>query len=260
MLSPSFSVHDQHETVTIESINATSGSITLTANLQHTHYGSGSVTVNHGHGEIDARTQVGHVNRNIQITAGSDVGWGFTTIIYAFKDELNVTREGVANINGVQFINGGQLDSYDAALRFYNVLGTKKSTVSASSFMGCKARCLYVKDSQNIDFSNNILYDAWQFSAQMTGIKKFTFNNNLMIGVVDRPSVTVGFELSACLYVEDYINPLTDQVSVKNNYCLGSRHHGFAVPFAKCDDFESNPIANNTAGATFIGHIINTNG
>ena len=259
VLSPSFSVHDQHETVTIASINDTDQSITLTSNLAYTHYGASSVTVDHGHGKIDARTRVGHVNRNIKITAGPDVGWGFTTIIYGYKDENNVTRIGRANLDGVQFINGGQLDSYDASLRFYNHLGGSKSTVSATSFMGCKARCLYVKDSENIDFSNNVLYDAYQFSAQMKGITKVTYNNNLMVGVVDRPTVTVGFELSACLYVEDYVDPTTDNVEIKNNYCLGSRHHGFAVPFAKCDHFELNPIANNTAGATKIGFIINTN-
>ena len=28
----------------------------------------------------------------------------------------------------------------------------------------------------------------------------------------------------------------------------------------RCDEFETNPIANNTAGATQIGFIINTNG
>lgn len=262
VLSPSFADHLQHETVTIQSMN-TDGTITLTSNLIYTHFGASGQTVSHGHGNIDARTRVGHVNRNIQITSGPDVGWGMTTVVYGYKDENNVTRIGSVNLKGVQFNNGGQLDSYDASLRFLNVLGGKTSTVSATSFMTCYHRCLHIESSENIDFLNNVLYNSHQYSVQMKSIKSLNFKNNLMVGVIDRPSVTVGFELSACLFVETSV-ATTDKVAVKDNYCLGSKHHGFAVPLSPCGvvatEYENNPFANNTAGATKIGFILNTNG
>jgi hypothetical protein len=60
---------------------------------------------------------VGHINRNIQILPGPDVNYGFTVVVYGYKDGNN-TLLGAANINGVHFVNGGQLDSMNAALVF----------------------------------------------------------------------------------------------------------------------------------------------
>ena len=85
VLSPSFSTYNEFESVTIQSIN-TDGSITLTAPLTYTHYGSGSLTINNNYGKLDTRTRVGHVNRNIKIVPGPDAGWGFTVVVYGYQD------------------------------------------------------------------------------------------------------------------------------------------------------------------------------
>ena len=61
------------------------------------------------------------------------------------------------------------------------------------------------------------------------------------------------------MYVEEYVES-SFLVSIKDNFCLGSTQHGFAVPMIKCDEFETNSIANNTAGSCKIGFIINTIG
>ena len=91
-----------------------------------------------------------------------------------------------------------------------------------------------MKNSQNITINNNILYNAWVFGAQITTIESVAFTNNVIIGVDKKPTFVDNQELVACLYVEEYISP-NSNVSIKENYCLGSTAHGFAIPFTKCD-------------------------
>ena len=60
--------------------------MTLATALQYTHYGAADLTVNNEYGTIDTRTKVGHVNRNVTITAGADSGWGFSVYVYGYLD------------------------------------------------------------------------------------------------------------------------------------------------------------------------------
>ena len=102
-------------------------------------------------------------------------------------------------------------------------------------------------------------YRTYVFGAQITMAQSLTFSNNLITGVTAKPTFAEGRELTACLYVEEEVT-LESLTTIKDNYCIGSSTHGFAVPMIRCDMFETNPIANNTAGSTQIGFIINTNG
>lgn len=61
------------------------------------------------------------MNRNIKIVPGPDVGWGFTVIIYGFTDG-SILRVGSAQLSGVQFSEGGQLDTLNAPLTFINTV------------------------------------------------------------------------------------------------------------------------------------------
>lgn len=100
VLSPSFSQYRQYEKHVISAVNTTEKSVTLTANLQYTHYGSSSVTINNHYGKLDTRTRVGHVNRNIKIVPGPDAGWGYTVVVYGFMDG-DILRIGNAQLSGV---------------------------------------------------------------------------------------------------------------------------------------------------------------
>ena len=61
---------------------------------------------------------------------GPDAGWGFTVIIYGHNNG-NITRIGNAVLRGVQFIDGGQYDTLNAPLRFWNSLnGNYSSSVT----------------------------------------------------------------------------------------------------------------------------------
>ena len=168
------------------------GSITLNASLKYTHYGANSVTINNHYGELDTRTRVGHVNRNVKIVPGPDYGWGYTVIIYGFLDG-DILRIGNAQISGVQFDNGGQLESLNAPLVFYNSKnGNYTSQVTSSSFTYCQAACLYVKNSQNITFTDNVMYRTYVFGAQITTVAGFIFSSNLIIGVTAKPTFAEG--------------------------------------------------------------------
>ena len=102
-------------------------------------------------------------------------------------------RVGNADVTGVQFDNGGQLESLDAPLVFHNSLnGNYTSSLSSNSFTYCQAACLYVKNSQNITFTNNVMYRTYVFGAQITTVASFVFSNNLIIGVTAKPTFAEG--------------------------------------------------------------------
>ena len=160
VLSPSFSTYSEYEKVTISAINA-DGSLSLTSPLQYTHYGASTLTISNQFGTLDTRTRVGHVNRNVRIVPGPDAGWGFTVIVYGYKDGDKM-RIGNVNLDGVQFVDGGQLDTLNAPLTFINTVnGNYTSSITSSSFLNCKADCIYIQNGQNITIDNNVFYNAW---------------------------------------------------------------------------------------------------
>jgi parallel beta-helix repeat protein len=182
VLSPSFSTYSEYEKVTISAINA-DGSLSLTSPLQYTHYGSSSLTINNQFGTLDTRTRVGHVNRNIKIVPGPDAGWGFSVIVYGFKDG-DIMRIGNINLDGVQLADGGQLDTLNAPLTFINTVnGNYASSVTSSSFLNCKANCIYIQNAHNITIDNNVFYDAWVIGIEANNVKSTKITNNLIIGV-----------------------------------------------------------------------------
>ena len=114
--------------------------------------------------------------------------------------------------------------------------GNYTSSVSATSFLNCKANCIYFKNAKNATLTNNVLYNAYVIGAQFSQIQSVSFTNNLIIGVYGKPTLPEGSQLVACLWVEEYVDPSIDNVAIKNNYCMGSSQDGFALPFLKCTE------------------------
>lgn len=109
--------------------------------------------------------------------------------MYGFLDGF-IKRVGAVVIDGVQFLNGGQLDSTNSPLVFkYNAGGNYTSKVTGSSFVNCKAFCINADTAQNVSITNNVLYNAWVFGIQVIAPKSFTFSNNVIIGVTARPTM-----------------------------------------------------------------------
>lgn len=129
-LGPSYSNYLEHEEVEITAISGTT--LTITPALQYNHYGASGVTISNEFGTLDTRTAVGHLTRNIRFISGPDSGWGYRINIFGFQDtywdegiEDNVTvvRTGSVDISGVEFYQGGQYDTENAAIRFENSVG-----------------------------------------------------------------------------------------------------------------------------------------
>ena len=71
-------------------------------------------------GQLDMRTGVGHLTRNIKISGNVEsTGWGCRVLIYSFNETgAPIESRGYATLNGVEWINCGQFDSTKAALDF----------------------------------------------------------------------------------------------------------------------------------------------
>jgi len=143
----------------------------------------------------------------------------------------------------------------NSALVFQNVK-VNTSTVTASSFTDCQANCIYALNAQNVSITNNVLYHAWVFGLQVSQIKSFNFQNNLIIGVTARPTLNPGGELVACISAIEYANPQTDNIVIQNNFCQGSQAHGYAFSHILCGQEQVNPYQKNTVGSATIGFIL----
>lgn len=231
-LSPSYGNADEYEQVTITAINNAS-SISVTP-LQYNHYGSTS-PISTPYGSINVNTFVGHLNRNIQIVPGPDTAWGVNLLVYGFMDG-EVNRVGSVNLVGVEIMNGGQYDTTASALQFLNVMnGNYSSLIKDTSFVNCRDYCVNIDNIMNVTLDNNVFYNGRVFGVKAVTLKNFLFTNNLIIGIIDRPSMAQGTELVACFATFDYVDPTTDNVAINNNFCLGSEGHGFAFPHIQCD-------------------------
>ena len=147
------------------------------------------MTIDNQYGTLDTRTRVGHLSRNIKIVAGPDANWGFTTIVYGYVDGTTL-RSGNVFLDGVQFLNGGQLDTRNSALKFLNTWnGNLTSSVTTSSFLNCQASCILIEYGQNINIDRNVFYKISTLGIEANNVRNTTITNNLVIGVSTRPSL-----------------------------------------------------------------------
>ena len=104
------------------------------------------------------------------------------------------------------------------------------------------------------EITNNVFSNARKYHVLALKTYYFNFTNNLMIGVINRPTMQFK-DLIACFASYESVNPSTDKILVTNNLCQGSDGNGFAVPDVNCDDIDIYPYAGNTAGSCQIGWI-----
>ena len=155
VIGPSFSDSYQTEYVTITGIS--SNTVTFTPPLQYDHYGANSQTIE----EIDSRTPVGHLTRNIKITTGDDKEWGYRILTYGYM-ECSKEKYGLLILSGVEMENGGQYDSIKIPALHMKFLfeGKVRSEIRQSSIHHCKSRCILIDQSSNIKINNNIIASA----------------------------------------------------------------------------------------------------
>ena len=132
------------------------------------------------------------MNRNIRIVPGPDAGWGFSVIVYGYNDGAAL-RVGSINLDGVQFADGGQLDTLNAPLTFINTAkANSPSSITSCSFLNCKADCIYIQNGRNINIDSNFFYIAWFIAVEANTVLSVNVTNNLIIGVSSRPTMPEG--------------------------------------------------------------------
>jgi hypothetical protein len=90
-----------------------------------------------------------------------------------------------------------------------------------------------VENSNKIQITNNVFYNARKFHIQATDVDEFGFSNNLMVGAIKRPT-TVFKDLIACVNMYKEFDVNSKLVSVTSNLCQGSQGHGFVIPTVPC--------------------------
>ena len=96
--------------------------MTFTPALQYEHYGDDVITINNTYGELDARSGVGHLTRNIKITSfDKSIRWGCRVQVYGYYEYYNdgtapIFKNGYAKLIGVEIDHCGQYDTSYAAL------------------------------------------------------------------------------------------------------------------------------------------------
>lgn len=206
------------------------------------------MTISNEVGELDTRTSVGHVTRNIKFVSGPDEGWGYTIVVYQMWDDVK-SRTGVAVFDSVEFALGGHYDTEAASLNLFNNGDSSSGVtlVQKSSFSFCRSFCVNAVAHSGAAFLSNVFYEARKYHFRLNQILNFNIDGNLMVGAVSRPTM-VGSEPIACVELMQ-TNPATDVVSINNNVCQGSAGNGFVLPFVSCGQMAAMPFGNNTAGS-----------
>jgi len=78
----------------------------------------------------------------------------------------SIWRNGTATFDGVQFVDGGQLDSSKSPLVFKDTVLNSK--VIDSSFMNCKAFCVHIDKADGVSLTNNVFYNAWVYGVEVS--------------------------------------------------------------------------------------------
>ena len=116
--------------------------------------------------------------------------------------------------------------------------------------------CMKINNAFDLEITNNVFFNARKYHVLAFKTYYFNFTNNLMVGVINRPTMT-SKDLIACFASWETVNPSTDKIKVTNNLCQGSEGNGFAVPDVNCNDMDIYPYAGNTAGSCEVGWTLN---
>lgn len=104
--------------------------------------------------------------------------------------ELDGTeRTGTTEIDNIEFENGGQKDTRKAAIRFVNVIATKKSFVRNSAFHNSWGNGFMAKRSKNIDLEHNVFFSFVQFGVIMDDVQNMKINGNIVMHVMERNTI-----------------------------------------------------------------------
>eukprot|EP00361_Fabrea_salina_P003869 CAMPEP_0202427040 /NCGR_PEP_ID=MMETSP1345-20130828/1320_1 /ASSEMBLY_ACC=CAM_ASM_000843 /TAXON_ID=342563 /ORGANISM="Fabrea Fabrea salina" /LENGTH=3382 /DNA_ID=CAMNT_0049037631 /DNA_START=76 /DNA_END=10221 /DNA_ORIENTATION=+ len=226
-------------------------------NKQIQFYHSGTI-LNFQDKLVDMRTEVGVTSRNVKIQ-GSDNGWACNVVVSDFLDVntasgIPVERSGYTEISNVEINRCGQKDLQRAALRFENS-NTKTSNVSNIIIKNTETWGVYIKNSANIQFTENVLYNIRWKGIVGENIKDSVFESNLVVNVFDRSLAGLNQDTPSAYFL--CFKDDCTEVQIKNNAAAGYAFAGFVTGSSSCGS-ASSYFSNNKAHSGLHGWIISS--
>lgn len=180
----SFQPHAQDDLIWITSYDNVTGEVKLNNTIEYYHFGRTNSTGDLYNG-VDIRAEVVLLTRNVKIVGEDIESWG-GQIVTGFALDQDIFRYGQTYMDNIEIFNCSQIDTEKAALRWEdNIMG--HSSVTNSVIHHGMSWGVNVKNSQNIIFSNNIVYGFRPIGIQFQSFPhNITFNDNVIGHVVER--------------------------------------------------------------------------
>ena len=172
----------------------TDSSLTLQRPLLFDHYGSLNAPIANTFGQMDTRSVVAVLSRNIEIEGDSSTSLGGSIVVTSALLQSvnspilkNVVQNGYANLVNVEISNLGDISGISAVnlvrLSTY-APNNKASLISHSVIHNCSYSCLDITSSTNLTISNNLFAFSDVYMAYVKITDNFVFSSNLMLGLL----------------------------------------------------------------------------
>ena len=134
--------------------------ISLSYPLNYNHFGGKSSYFAYNYQNLDMRTRVSLISRNIRISAEDSLeNWGCRIIV--FKNQLNSVDQNKIVLQGVEIRDSGQESSNFGGLGFeYAISERNTHRIINSSIINSFSHCVKVLNSRNIDFIGNLFINC----------------------------------------------------------------------------------------------------
>ncbi|CAD8206675.1 unnamed protein product [Paramecium pentaurelia] len=234
VISPTGANPDEAEKVQISQIVGTT--VIFSVSLKYNHNGISTSTL------VDTRATVLHLTRNIRISGAT---WGARVLVYSFTERTRL-RRGYVQLQGVEFINVGQVNKEFAGLDFQSAVGgdpAPSSDIIGCSFHDSDGYLFKVEDSEYVNAVHNVFYNGQKALVQFINSKYIKFQYNTMVLVQKRVisinsaiTGTYNWAVLASFRYASGTKITKNFILVSNNVGIGSTDTGFHIMASHCDD------------------------
>uniref|UniRef100_A0A0G4ICS1 PA14 domain-containing protein n=1 Tax=Chromera velia CCMP2878 TaxID=1169474 RepID=A0A0G4ICS1_9ALVE len=245
----------EKKTISVIASDGTTTDITLSTPLSSAH---GSVTTTANGETVTLKTPVGHLSRSIEVTGAPDIPgstYGAHMSVVSMKPYQK--RYGQADLNFVQFSNGGKQGREYGALNFdYSLIDLDPAypaevRANATNLVkGCSFDLfnygIIVERTEAVQLLDNVLFNAKRYAIETfrTAVGA-TITGNLAVGTFRDPEETQNLWLAP--YAAFFLN--APAAAVRNNMASGSEDTGFVFVAQNCD---SNWAADGSGSAASV--------
>ena len=246
---------DEYEKVVISQVSA--NQVTLSAPLQHFHYGAESALPSE-QGPIDMRATVGNLSRRVAIEGDTAHEWGCSVLVPALYSGSR-KFQGKLKLSGVEIRGCGQNHPNKAAIHIHSTVHTEDAhTVQKSTFNRCLGKALRVRNTSGLTFSDNVVFEASQAGLEFSRSSMLEVHRNLVVGVRSA-SASEGdaLEPNYGIFYRDADPLRASRTRVMDNVVssVTDLGFGFALPGRDCADSAPISFFGNTAHSSAVGWL-----